>query len=169
MGLTERKKSGRIFDGSLLNVPGQGILTKKIQSSFTKNLPYRPEGIPPVPTPSVTPVITPAPACDFTGMDVSTATPTPTATPDTVPPPVQGPPTIIVDMEPPTVRFTQMDTVFDTENPEKNMIRFAPEGEENEEISEIEIDMNAPAESLDEFENLEDGADTLGTDEFETL
>ena len=78
MGLTERKKSGRIFDGSLLNVPGQGILTKKIQSSFTKRLPYQPEingGIPPLPTPSVTP--TQLLPCDFTGVDITTQTPTP--------------------------------------------------------------------------------------------
>lgn len=78
-------------------------------------------------------------------------------------------PTIVVDMEPPTVRFTQMDTVFDSDNPEKNMIRFAPEQEEEEEVNEIEIDMNAPPESLDDFENLEEHADTLGVDEFETL
>ena len=30
MGLVDRKKSGKIFDGSRLNVEGQGILTKKI-------------------------------------------------------------------------------------------------------------------------------------------
>ena len=30
MGITKRKKSGRIIDGSKLNVPGQGIATKKI-------------------------------------------------------------------------------------------------------------------------------------------
>ena len=85
MGLTERKKSGRIFDGSLLNVPGQGILTKKIQSSFTKNLPYRPEVVPPAPTPSVTP--TQLLPCDFTGVDITTQTPTPTPsnTPTLVP------------------------------------------------------------------------------------
>ncbi len=81
MGLTERKKSGRIFDGSLLNVPGQGILTKKIQSSFTKNLPYQSDingGVPPLPTPSITPSSTPLLPCDFTGVDITTQTPTPT-------------------------------------------------------------------------------------------
>jgi hypothetical protein len=30
MGVTRRKKSGKKFDGSKLNVPGQGIATKKI-------------------------------------------------------------------------------------------------------------------------------------------
>ena len=83
MGLTDRKKSGKIFDGSLLNVPGQGILTKKVQFSFTKKLPFQSEisgGIPPLPTPSVTPSSTPLLPCDFTGMDVSTPTPTPMVT-----------------------------------------------------------------------------------------
>ena len=58
MGLTSRKKSGNLIDGSLLNVPGLGILTKQIQVSITKKLPKDKEisgGTPPMPTPTVTP------------------------------------------------------------------------------------------------------------------
>ena len=86
MGLTDRKKSGKIFDGSLLNVPGQGILTKKIQFSFTKKLPYQSEvngGMPPSPTPTVTPTNTATPTKTPV---TATPTPTPTKTPVTATP-----------------------------------------------------------------------------------
>jgi hypothetical protein len=124
------------------------------------------------PAPPTTPVIEEtAPAVvDLSGTIAASilAPPEPIAAPQ--PPPVPSQPTIVVDMEPPTVRFTQMDTVFDSDNPEKNMIRFAPDQEEDEEeVNAIEIDMNAPPEMLDDFENLEDAADTLGLDEFERL
>ena len=122
MGLTDRKKSGRIFDGSLLNVPGQGILTKKVQFSFTKKLPYQSDvsgGVPPLPTPSITPTSTPLLPCDFTGMDVSTPTPTPIVT-NTPTPSIT--PTITSTVTPtnsvtPTVTVTITPTVTETVTP----------------------------------------------------
>lgn len=116
--------------------------------------------VPEVPVPEE-PVIAPPPA--------PTAAPILDLSGSLLPPPPPSAPTIVVDTEPPSVSFTQMDAVFDSENPEKNMIRFAPEAEEEEEVNAIEIDMNAPAEALDDYENLEDGMETLGQDEFESL
>ncbi len=88
MGLTERKKSGNLIDGSLLNVPGLGILTKKIQVSITKKLPKDKEisgGTPPAPTPSVTPTQTVTPTPTITPTETITPTPTPTITPTETP------------------------------------------------------------------------------------
>ena len=120
MGLTERKKSGRIFDGSLLNVPGQGILTKKIQSSFTKNLPYQSDingGVPPLPTPSITPSSTPLLPCDFTGVDITTQTPTPT--PSNTPTPTITPSTttLYCDFTYVIGSITPTNTVTPTQTP----------------------------------------------------
>jgi hypothetical protein len=128
MGLTNRKKSGKIFDGSLLNVPGQGILTKKIESSFTKNLPLQTQisgGMPPSPTPSITPSntpgIIPAPPCDFTGMDVSTPTPTPTPTntptPSITPTNTNTPTNTQTPTNTPTNTATQTPTQTQTQTP----------------------------------------------------
>jgi hypothetical protein len=92
MGLVERKKSGKIFDGSLLNVPGQGILTAKpgSNSNLTKKTPVVINvsgGMPPTPTPSITasPTVTPTPTITPTNTPTpsitTTHTPTPTHTP----------------------------------------------------------------------------------------
>lgn len=71
MGLIRRKKSGNIFGGSKLNVPGQGIYNVKISESdkipvngINPNPKRRPTPTPtkpPLPTPTPTPSITPTP------------------------------------------------------------------------------------------------------------
>ena len=89
MGLVERKRSGNIFDGSLLNVPGQGILTSKPgnNKNITKKTPVviNRGGMPPTPTPSITPTstVTPTPSVTptITPTPSVTTTPTPTPTP----------------------------------------------------------------------------------------
>ena len=81
-------------------------------------------------------------------------------------------PTIIVDTEPPTVGFTQMDTVFDTENPERNMIQLSNHDEdEQHEVTHIEVDTTSAPEAVEEYETLDAVEDELvvGEDEFETL
>jgi hypothetical protein len=86
--------------------------------------------------------------------------------------PVSTVPTIIVDTEPPTVGFTHMDAVLDSENPEKSIIQVSNQAEDDEgrEVTYLEYDVNAPAESVDEFEDLEE-KEIAGIDEneFETL
>jgi hypothetical protein len=84
MGLQSRKKSGRVFDGSKLNVEGQGIynvnrggvriLLKEKKESLGKPLSQL---VTPTPTSSVTPTPTTTP----TPTPSSTVTPTPTPTP----------------------------------------------------------------------------------------
>lgn len=96
MGLDFRKRSGKVFDGSKLNVEGQGIYNVFKGSSFVKISPKdsqigKPlsELITPTPTPSITstntptPTETPAPTPSIT----STNTPTPTETPTPTPTP----------------------------------------------------------------------------------
>ena len=81
-------------------------------------------------------------------------------------------PTIIVDTEPPSVSFTHMDAVLDTENPERTMIQMSNQmdNDEDGEITRVEFDESQPAEPLDEFEDLEESqASLVGEDEFETL
>ena len=89
-------------------------------------------------------------------------------------PPVVSAPTIIVDTEPPTVSFTEMNTYFDRENPEKNSIQSPKEVDDDDEEGEvnyIEVDESYPPEMVDDFEELEMGKDgiAVGVDEFETL
>ena len=84
MGRNLRKKSGNLFAGSKLNVPGQGIFTVKaftgykLQVDEQKNRVPRPSQTPsntPTPTPTITPSVTP------TITPTNTITPTPTITP----------------------------------------------------------------------------------------
>jgi len=93
MGLQNRKKSGKVFDGSKLNVPGQGIynvfkggnrFTKKIDENLGKPLSQL---ISPTPTSSVTPTPTTTPTTTPTPTPSSTVTPTPTTTPTPTPTP----------------------------------------------------------------------------------
>lgn len=67
---------------------------------------------------------------------------------------ISGPavPTLVVETEP-TVSFTNMDTIFDSENPEGNEITGANH-EEEEEIVQVNV-LDAPPEPLDNFEDLE--------------
>jgi hypothetical protein len=81
-------------------------------------------------------------------------------------------PTIVVDTEPPTVGFTHMDAVLDTDHPDQSTIQLSNQIDDNEdqEITHIEVDTNAPPEAIDEFEDLEESQPlAVGQDEFETL
>ena len=81
-------------------------------------------------------------------------------------------PTIVVETEPPSVGFTHMDAVLDSENPDQSTIRASNQidiDDEEEQINSIEIDTSVPPEPLDEFEELEGDEDEFAVDEFETL
>jgi hypothetical protein len=76
-----RKKSGKIFAGSRLVVPGQDILSVKVfEPEFVKRrtVDVFSGALPPTPTPEPTPTPTPPP----------TSTPTPTPTPTMTPSPI---------------------------------------------------------------------------------
>ena len=75
--------------------------------------------------------------------------------------PVQQPPTLVVETEP-SVSFTNMDTVFDSDNPERNEITFSPSDEE--EIDHIQT-LDGPPEQMDNFEEI----GSTGQIEFEEL
>jgi len=87
--------------------------------------------------------------------------------------PVSTVPTIIVDTEPPTVGFTHMDAVLDSENPEKSIIQISnqiDDDNEGHEVTHIEFDETSPPEAIDEFEDLEEKEPlAVREDEFETL
>jgi hypothetical protein len=72
--------------------------------------------------------------------------------------------TLVVDTEP-SVSFTNMDTIFDSDHPEDNIISESPRQEEEVEIDHIEM-MNVPPEPLDGFEDLEGPGDGI---EFEEI
>jgi hypothetical protein len=84
-------------------------------------------------------------------------------------------PTIVVETEPPSVGFTHMDAVLDTENPEQTTIRLSnqmgDDDDDDDQVNSIEIDTSVPPEPLDEFEDLGDEPESLAVadDEFETL
>jgi uncharacterized protein (TIGR02145 family) len=105
MGFEDRKKSGNVFGGSKLNVPGQGIFNLKIiKPNIIKKLPLSPtedggtpiacdftyivKSIPntPTPTPTPTQTQTQTPTPTPTQTNTPTLTPTPTPTPTTTPP-----------------------------------------------------------------------------------
>jgi hypothetical protein len=91
------------------------------------------------------------------------------------PPPAPSVPTIVVDTEPPSVGFTDMDAVLDTMNPEKTTIQLSNQlydNDEEQEVTHIEVDTTVEPEPLDDYEDLEGGAEetvAVGEDEFETL
>jgi hypothetical protein len=112
MGLERRKKSGREFAGSKLNVPGQGIFTVE-RSPNDKihihkqigRIPRPPQTPTPTPTPTVTQTLTPT----TTPTPTVTQTLTPTTTP-TVTPTITNTPT-------PTVTTTVTPTITNTPTP----------------------------------------------------
>jgi hypothetical protein len=82
-GFVNRKKSGKIFAGSRLVVPGQDILSVKVfEPEFVKRrtVDVFSGALPPTPTPEPTPTPTPTPP--------PTSTPTPTPTPTMTPSPI---------------------------------------------------------------------------------
>jgi hypothetical protein len=84
--MAERKKSGNIFGGSLLNVDGQGIYTvKKFQLILNKSRKSFVLEPTPTPTPSY-PIVTALPTPSNEPTPTPTETPTPTPTPTPVPP-----------------------------------------------------------------------------------
>jgi hypothetical protein len=81
--------------------------------------------------------------------------------PEVAPPapvPVQ---TLVVETEP-SVSFTNMDTIFDSDNPEANEISHASHAEE-EDIDHVEM-LDLPPEPMDEFEDLESAGGPGGID-----
>ena len=97
------------------------------------------------------------------------------APPMTPEPPAAPPstPTIVVDTEPPTVGFTHMDAVLDTDNPERSTIQISNQSEDDDddrEVTHIEVDESAEPEAVNEYEDLEmDETVAVAEDEFETL
>ena len=82
-GFENRKKSGKIFAGSKLVVPGQDILSVKVfEPEYKKPMTVDifSGALPPTPTPEPTPTPTPTPP--------PTSTPTPTPTPTMTPSPI---------------------------------------------------------------------------------
>ena len=90
-----------------------------------------------------------------------------------LPPAPPTTPTIVVDTEPPSVGFTHMDAVLDSENPEQSTIQISNQMEDDDgEVQAIEVDMSYPPEEVSEYENLEKEEDetiAVEEDEFETL
>lgn len=132
----------------------------------------------PEPTPAAQPTAAPEPvpaAPEPTPVSAPTSTPVPEPAAPAVSP-MTSVPLIIVDTEPPVVGFTERDTVFDSENSEKNTIRMSPHDNDEDDdayAGGIEIDESAPAMDIDDFENLnevdEDENVAFENDEFETL
>lgn len=88
---------------------------------------------------------------------------TPTAPPTALPAPSPTPgPTLVVATEP-SVSFTNMDTIFDSENPDANIISDSPHIEED--IDHIET-LDLPPEPMDGFEDIDSTGDKI---EFEEI
>ena len=96
------------------------------------------------------------------------------STPVAPPPSPSAPsvPMIVVDTEPPSVGFTHMDAVLDTDNPEQSTIKLSNQidhEDNHQEVTHIEFDEKAPAEEVDDYEELGNETVPVGEDEFETL
>ena len=86
--------------------------------------------------------------------------------PVVLPPPPQ---VIVVDTEQ-SVKFTDHDTVFDSENPNANSIDMKEYKEESDLASVSAIDILEPVGALDEFEDLEKPVEQdMAMDDFESL
>lgn len=85
-------------------------------------------------------------------------------------PVVTAPPQVIVVDTEQSVKFTDHDTVFDSENPDGNAINIKEYKEESELASVSAIDILDPVGALDEFEDLEQPAEQdMVMDDFESL
>jgi hypothetical protein len=124
------------------------------------------------------PVIKIEPHVDLSGAEVTppVSVESPKQSPPAPAPTPVTTPTIIVDTEPPSVSFTHMDAVLDSENPNLSKIQLSNQmdDDDEEEITRLEFDMNEAAEPLEEFEDLEkkeeeEETKEIGADEFETL
>ena len=85
-------------------------------------------------------------------------------------PAVTAPPQVIIVDTEQSVKFTDHDTVFDSENPDANAINMKEYKEESELASVSAIDILEPVGALDEFEDLEKPTDQpMAMDDFESL
>ena len=104
--------------------------------------------------------------------DLSGAAPVvvaPLPEPEPEPTPEAPPQVIVVDTEQ-SVKFTDHDTVFDSENPDGNAINMKEYKEESDLASVSAIDILEPVGALDEFEDLEKPAEQdMAMDDFESL
>ena len=111
-------------------------------------------------------VTTTEPVVEATAPLVEATAPVVEATEPVVVPPPQ---VIVVDTEQ-SVKFTDHDTVFDSENPNANSIDMKEYKEESELASVSAIDILEPVGALDEFEDLEKPAEqNMIMDDFESL
>lgn len=122
MGLERRKKTGRDFGGSKLNVPGQGIFTVERSPSDKIHIHKQIGRIPrPTPTPSTqnsTPTPTPTITPTISVTPTNTVTPTPSIT-QTLTPTISVTPTPTVT---PTNNVTPTPTPTPTNTPQYNKI-----------------------------------------------
>ena len=89
---------------------------------------------------------------------------------EAIEPLVEAPPQVIVVDTEQSVKFTDHDTVFDSENPNANSIDMKEYKEESELASVSAIDILEPVGALDEFEDLEKPAEqNMIMDDFESL
>lgn len=106
-------------------------------------------------------VSAPAPESVPAALPVSESLPLPESVPEAVevtkeaPTEIQAAPTFIVDTER-SVGFTNMDTYFDSNNPDENSISAPVPAEEVDEVDHI-TQLDHPPEPMDDFEDLEDG------------
>lgn len=139
MGLENRRKSGQIFDGSKLNVPGQGIKTVNVFKDILKNpdsvfssedvkndlnrtpRPTQTNTKTPLPTPTQTPTNTATPSYTPTNTPTRTnaLTPKPTRTPSNTPQSSQTPTPSVTATETPhsTALPTRTNTPSNTVTP----------------------------------------------------
>lgn len=118
-------------------------------TTVPSSAPPDPQSVAPTPAIPVVPATPAAPVPE--PMKLATVPPV-LPVPAPVPVPAQ---TFTVDTEP-TVSFTNMDTIFDSENPDANEIVASPlYNEDEDEIDHIRIVENEPATALDEYEDLE--------------
>ena len=96
--------------------------------------------------------------------------PEPESEPESEPVVAAAPPQVIVVETEQSVKFTDHDTVFDSENPNANSINMKEYKEESELASVSAIDILEPVGALDEFEDLEQPAEQdMVMDDFESL
>jgi len=110
---------------------------------------------------------------DLSGAVTSVPEPEPVVevkAPEPEPVKVEPPPQVIVVDTEQSVKFTDHDTVFDSENPNEHTISMKEYKEESDLASVSAIDILEPVGALDEFEDLEKPAEqNMAMDDFESL
>jgi len=106
---------------------------------------------------------------DLSGAAPVVVAPLPEPEPEPAPEAEAPPQVIVVDTEQ-SVKFTDHDTIFDSENPDGNAINMKEYKEESELASVSAIDILEPVGAIDEFEDLEKPAEqNMAMDDFESL